>query len=91
MTEPSAPRVPFIPSTPQIQTTGPTPDFLGPWEKCSLVNWPAAVSQLSPEKPGFHVSVTCRGDGGKQEICQGLSTVLDESYASSAKVKVKNE
>lgn len=49
------------------------------------------MSQLSPEKPGFRVSVTCRGDGGKQEICQGLSNVLDESYASSAKVKVKNE
>lgn len=64
---------------------------LAPGRNAAFGNWPAALSRLSPEKAGFCVSVTCIGNGGTQETSHGLSNMLDESYASSAKVKFRNE
>lgn len=83
MTEPSTFKVPFIRSTPQNQTTLTCArDF--PWLPCPV---PA-----EPQKGWFCVSVTRRVGGGcGQEICHGLANMLDESYASSAKVKVRSE
>ena len=72
MTEPSA----FIPSTPQNQTTLIcTQDF--PWLLGRQPLSPASSPVLA-ERPG---PVTRGGDGGKQEVCHGLSSTLDESYA----------
>lgn len=92
MAEPSTSKVPFIPSTPQKQTTLTcAQDF--PWPPEGVRPWLTGQppARLNPGKAGLCGSVTCRGHGGKQEMCHGSSNVLDEFYASSAKVKVKNE